>query len=84
MEARITCESHMAVDTVNGDTEESRAESFELGRKFLIENELVAGDSLPVKGIEHEDDWLANEPTQGDTRRRRMRQSELRTLRPNG
>jgi len=66
--ARISCESQVAVDTVNGDTEESPAESFELGRKFLIEQELVTGDSLPVQGIEHEDDWLAETFAQDDTR----------------
>jgi len=84
LEARLTSESHVAVDTVYRNAEESRAEPVKLRLKFLVEHELIAGDGLPVQGIEHQDDWLAEASAQGDARRRGKRQRELRALRPDG
>lgn len=78
-ELRLARERCMAVDAVNGDAEQPRAEPREFDRKLLIEDELVAREGLPVHRIEHEDYRLAMQAVQGEAAGRGLRQREVRS-----
>lgn len=84
VELRLARERRVAVDAINGDTQQLRAEMRDLNRKFLIKDELVARERLPVHRIKHENNWLAKQAAQGNAAGRSLRQREVWSQRPNG